>query len=206
MTMPEYLYNPKDKDLIRNITEDHPELTELLTPDSLTMLRYVIYMYDLNSPFRVLYPDYPIRKRECAIEAGFKIDPKSRRFPEETEDTLAGMNATANKVITRYLLMQNDPNLLLYTSFCELLAVEMENSLKEKDPKIIKFIRENILKLGEAIAKLEESIFGGKEVAYMRRALYSSMMTEGGIPRPESIAKAIALKKTMIGVDPYHGA
>ncbi|MDD5353310.1 MAG: hypothetical protein PHS93_09140, partial [Candidatus Omnitrophica bacterium] len=161
-------------------------------------------MYDLSSEMRTVFSDYATRKRECALKAGWSVEKSTRKFPAEVENILVGGDPTANKIIISYIRIQGDPNLILYYSFSELLAVEMDNSLKEKDPKIIKYIRENVDKLGLAIAKLEESIFGGKEVAGMRRALYATMVTDSFIPRPETIARAIQDRKLDLGDDPFY--
>jgi hypothetical protein len=189
-----YLYNPSDSDLEFKVKVEHPEFSEIVHPDFLHILRYAIYLHDLSSEMRTIHSDYATRKRECALKAGWKVEKESRKFSPEVENILVGTDPAANKIIISYIRINNDPNYILYASFSELLSVEMDNSLKEKDPKIIKYIRENIDKLGGAIARLEESIFGGREIASMRRALYASMVTDSFIPRPETIARAIQSK------------
>ena len=198
------LYNPQDSDLVEAVQADYPEFTKYEHPEFKKVLKYAIYLYDIESDMRNLHADFATRKRECAVKAGFRLDSKTRKFPPEAENILLGQDTIANKIIITYIKTQSDPNLLLYASFSELLAVEMENSLSERDPKIIKFIRENISKLGEALAKLEGSIFGGKEVASMRRELYLSLVTDSFIPKPENIAKAITEKTLDLGIDPYN--
>ena len=199
-----YLYNPSDADIVERITEDYPEFTKCEHPEYKKVLKYTIWLYDMESDMRTIHADYATRKRECALKAGFRLDGKTNKFPEEVEAILLGQDTNANKIIINYIRIQNDPSLLLYTSLSELLAVEVENSLTEKDSKIIKYVRENISKLGEALAKLEESIFGGKELASMRRALYATLVVDSFIPRPESIARAISEKSLNLNVDPYH--
>ena len=198
------LYNPNDKDLVEAIQADFPEFTKCEHPEYKKVLKYTILLYDLDSELRNTYSDYATRKREAALKAGFRLDGKTNKFPEEVEAILLGQDTNANKIIMNYVRIQNDPSLLLYTSLSELLAVEMENSLTERDPKIIKYIRENISKIGESVAKLEAEIFGGRELASMRRALYATLVTKTFIPKPESVGKAISEKKLNLGIDPYH--
>ena len=194
----EYFLDPKG-DLSKYKTE-YPELN---VPDE--VLRYIILMFDLNSEYRELYVDYATRKREVAIKAGFAINPDSRKFDRETEDILVGKNEQVNKAIICYVLLQNNPDALLYVAYNEMLSKEIENSLTEDDPRIIKYTRENIQKIGLARSDIEEKIFGGREVSAMRRALYVTLVTDGNVPRPETIAKAIAEGNLDIGVDPYFG-
>ena len=51
---------------------------------------------------------------------------------------------------------------------------------------------------------LEKEIFGGTEIANMRRALYATMVTDSFIPRPETVARAIQDRKLDLGDDPFY--
>lgn len=201
-----YLYDPTDESLELKIKADHPEFSDLSHPDFGKVLRYTIYMYDMGSEYRNTYKDYSTRKRECAVKAGFNIDRQTRVFEKQVEDILVGEDEMARKIIMQYIKIQNDPALFLHTAFSELLETETANSLKEKDSRVIKNIRESMEKLRVSRETLEVTIFGGKEVTNMRRSLYQTLMTENTIPRPESVARAIPAGDLDLGIDPYYGS
>ena len=60
-----------------DIFEAHPKLHTLTSfekcerPDKQKVIRYIILMYDPKSPYITLFQDVEIRKRECAIAAGY---------------------------------------------------------------------------------------------------------------------------------------
>ena len=197
------LFDYQDSDLSQNVRTKHPEFSDIEHTDFDTILRYSILMYDLESEMREIHKDYATRKRECAVLAGWKIQ-KNRKFAKEVEDILVGTDPQANKIIASYIRTQNNPDFLLYVSYSELLSKEVENAQSEKDPKIIKFIQGNIDKLGAGLARLNENIFGGREVELMRRQLYMTLVVEGSILRPESVAKMISEGKLALGDDPYY--
>ena len=202
--MSEYLYDPNEKDFPSRLLADCPELSELKIDNIEQVLKYVVTMYDLGSEYRELYPDLPTRKRECARNAGFKLEKGTNKFDSDTENMLVGENSAVVSAIMCYIKLQTNPEYMLYISFNEMLAVEVKNSLSEKDPKIIKVTRENIAKLGGAIAMNERNIFSGAETKSMRKALYLTLVVEGSILRPESVAKMISEGKLALGDDPYY--
>jgi hypothetical protein len=199
--MSAYLYDPDSPSALSEL-KLLPEF-QVDINDLDKVIRYIILLHDIQTPYRKLFPDYPVRKKEAALHAGWKLN-KQGIFDQYVENIVLGRNQVANGLIMSYLRLFNNPDYLLYVSFWEMLSREIQNSMTETDPKIIKIIRENMEKLSSAISRLEESIFGGKEVEQMRKALYASLINQR-LLRPEEVAKQIANKELNLGVDPYYG-
>ena len=195
--MSSYLFDPFNPSEIERLKK------ELETDLDDKVLKYIIFLYDINSEYRRLYPEYVVRKKETAIKAGFKLNKKSE-FDADDEAVILGENADVNLLIMKFLKLFNNPDYILYVSFWELLGGEIVNSIKETDPKIKKVIGDNIGKFGSAISRLEENIFGGKEILSMRNALYATLINER-LLRPEEIARQTAEKTLNLKVDPFYG-
>lgn len=81
------------------------------------IIKYIIYMYDLNSPMRELFPDMSIRKTECAILSGYDIEKDEKRlskiFNLEDRDIV--------EMIFNYLKFQNHKTWAMLTTNEEVL-------------------------------------------------------------------------------------
>ena len=71
------------------------------------VLRYIILMYDKNSPFRKRFPDISRRKIEAAKYAGYKLE-EGGLFPEHVEDMLMGRIENANKMLVAYVRLHRN--------------------------------------------------------------------------------------------------
>jgi len=102
------MYNPKilanDKSLVRK----YPPLgklpswrMQLTSIHKEKVFRYIIYMYDRNSPLRTKYSDLDRRRLEAAKEAGFRTE--QGVFPEEVENMLMGKIPKINRMIVDFV-------------------------------------------------------------------------------------------------------
>lgn len=64
-------FNPAVK---KSLTTVHPKLKMVVGEVDDKLLRYVLYMYDMNSPLREYYPELEKRKQFAASLAGFDLD------------------------------------------------------------------------------------------------------------------------------------
>lgn len=64
-------FNPVVK---KSLTVVYPKLKEIVGEVDDKMIRYVLLMYDVNSPLRYNYPDLFKRKQLAASAAGYKLD------------------------------------------------------------------------------------------------------------------------------------
>jgi hypothetical protein len=191
------LYNPKDPEAIKRLMHNFEEFNADIRPlmERECLIEYIILMYDIASDFRHLYTDYWVRKRQCAIAAGFKTT-ETGHFYGDTENMLIGKNNAANDMIVRYLTLFNRPDYLRYISFWEILYAEIKRSLgaASKESKEIKDTLANINKLSQDINELEQILFGGSESSGLRNSLYKMMERDKLMLRPEYMAEKIRNK------------
>jgi hypothetical protein len=86
-------FDPQPKNLLKT----YPELQEISGDERL--LRYIIALYDLNSPLVRKYMDIGIRKREAARMAGYDL----RKEENELEAIYSFENEAARKAAVRFL-------------------------------------------------------------------------------------------------------
>lgn len=88
------------------------------------MIRYIVYVYDKNSPLQAV-DEMPKRKAEAAALAGF-VPKSDGEFHEDLVRVMKGTHDIANKMIIRYLRMQKRPtySLLVATNEAYYAALE----------------------------------------------------------------------------------
>ena len=142
----------KERSLLRAFPElaKHSEFKvqfEKLNKDK--VIRYVIYMYDRNTPFRKKYPDILKRKLEAAKEAGFKISDEGL-FEDEVEVLLRGENSKVNNMVCAYTR--------IYKNFKYSFFVTMEEIFYSLMRTIIDGELKNIGELKKTQKELDETM------------------------------------------------
>jgi len=102
------MYNPRTIAADKSIVRKYPQLGKLpswrmqiTTMDKQKVFRYIIYMYDRNSPFRTKFNDLNKRRIEAAKEAGFRLT--QGVFPEDVEEMLKGKMDKINRMIVDFV-------------------------------------------------------------------------------------------------------
>lgn len=90
------------------------------------IFRYIVFMYDRESPFTPRVPDLHKRKIEVAKYVKLVVDPKT--VPEDIKRILRNDDTQVNEMIIAYCRMQNNPQYSLVVGltekyYNELLAV-----------------------------------------------------------------------------------
>jgi hypothetical protein len=102
-------FNPTVK---KNLTTIYPKLKDIVGVVDDKQLRYVILMYDINSPLRHHYPDLVKRKQFAADLAGYDLmkDDVTTLFEFKIKNDLDEYvpNEEMLKVIMKYLKYQNN--------------------------------------------------------------------------------------------------
>lgn len=102
-------FNPTVK---KNLTTVYPKLKDIVGVVDDKQLRYVILMYDINSPLRHHYPDLVKRKQFAADMAGYNLDKDdvTTLFEFKIKNDLDEYvpNEEMLKVIMKYLKYQNN--------------------------------------------------------------------------------------------------
>lgn len=154
------------------------------------VVEYITLLYGKDSKLLREYSDFRVRKAKAVELAGFKRG-KNGKYSEEVESIFLGGIPEINRAIVAYVVGQNDPDFLLYVTYSNLLATEVEATLGENDPKKRETIRKNIYELTNNLRDAEASLFGGKETEELRKALYSTMEKQRLSIRPEEMARDI---------------
>lgn len=76
--------------------------------DKNNIIKYIVYVYDKNSPYRIKYKDITQRKVRAVIDAGFEL--QGNKFPEHIEDVLQGRNHKVCDMIIAFLKLHCDIN------------------------------------------------------------------------------------------------
>jgi len=200
------LVNPLDNKSVDKLNP-FPEFVALRGTVNFTKwLKYIVLVYDLyHSPIKGLYPDIGERKYQAAKLAGFTLK-EDGRFSENDEKRLYGMDNDFNKLIVRYIILQNSPDIIAYTAYSELLALETQRSLNALDykPSETKTIRESIDNLIGKLNDLHERIFSETPTKELKSALYKTIESDKISIRPEDIADSLQKKSFFPVVDPYN--
>jgi len=101
-------FNPVVK---KSLTAAYPKLKGVVGDADDKMLRYVLLMYDMNSPLREYYPELEKRKQFAASMAGYDLDKDDVTglfdFKIKVEDEEVAHDELLN-MITKYLKYQNN--------------------------------------------------------------------------------------------------
>ena len=200
------IINPEKKEDIERLKANYDEFlyeNNVLTPDD-KIIKYIVLNYDMNSPLRGLYTNFYERKNKAAVLAGF-IKSDKRRYPEEVEDVLIGMNDEVNSMIVRYIIMHGSPDITAYVAYNQILESELKKSLSADsyESKDLKATRDNINAVTKELNELHYKIFGGTEGQKLKDQLYKTLEDDRLRIRPEHIAKDLASDKYEVDVDPY---
>lgn len=184
------LYDPFRKDLVSKMESDYEEFRlnfGNLQSRKEEVLRYIIIMYDLKSPYRQMYPDHMDRKREAALRAGFALG-VHKTFSNWVEDMLVGQNEEVNVAIVKYLMLFGIPELTALEGCISQFVAESEKMMKRKGDMKTYQLQKALM---HDMDRYENKIFGGQEALDMRKALYQNLEQRRRAVRPEDIAKRL---------------
>lgn len=184
------LYDPSSRKLEERMIEDMEEFNVDLGTDSRhrkSIFKFIIMMYDMESPLRELYPNINHRRREAAFMAGFELNAKGE-FSEKIVRMIAGEDDRIIPLITAYLLRVG---LVDFVAVEASMSMYMDISKKMIAKTATKDEMEQHRKLLKDIKTYEEEVFRGKEAINIRRALYQGVETARKAPKPEDMAKRL---------------
>lgn len=150
------------------------------------ILKYLILMYDVQSPMHKETKEYYQRKRECAraSELPVKDDGKWR---DDAVAILVGEDEWFNSLVVRYLSLLALPEYTQLIVYLELLARRTRKIFDGDDDDKTHVV---ISALTDTIKKLTNKIFGSgetDEIQQARRALYEQAEDDRVRMRPEDI-------------------
>lgn len=114
------------------------------------VLRYIMFLYDKNSPFRVKYQDVLQRKVEAAKGAGWETA-QGGIFSDDVERILRGHNITVNEMIVAFIR--------LHRNFKYSYLVGLEESFYRMMLEIMTGEMGNVSKMKQTQEELENIMF-----------------------------------------------
>lgn len=154
--------------------------------DNEKVMRYIMCMYDKNTPYRHKYPDVLKRKIEIAHDVGFPIN-DSGIFNDPVEDFLKGKNKVINRKIVEFVR--------IHRNFKYSFLVGIENSYYNVMLEVMDGATKRISDLREIQEELENTmveLMNDDNNPHIRDAVLRYMEEERLALRPEDIALKIA--------------
>ena len=183
--------DPSAPDFVDRFKQLHPDFREFLLLSDVSessLFTYIVLTYDIHSPFVEKYKDWALRRRETAKAAGFKV--VKGEYVKEAESIIIGRSSSINRIIVRYLFLQNDLEFVKFQSYQALYYRQVVESMSSSSikPADSAKLRSNIDELSGEIKALQKSIFSGNESKNMLMALYDFVANITYDFRPEQIA------------------
>jgi len=188
-----FLYDPsKDHDLkkLQSSHEDFQAELDGLNKDRKKILRFIILVFDKQTPLRLEFKDFFSRKGEAALMAGFKRTGKNKRFREDVEDAILGKNDKVNGMIVRYLMYFYDEDYMQLALYYQLFGIFGKEKMSEANisPQQINALNS----IHKTIKELTQKLFGGDESRELKAELYRSLSSETWNLHPDRVAEKLS--------------
>jgi len=198
--------DPSADDFVDRFKQLHPDFKEFLFLSDVSeksLFTYIVLTFDIQSPFVQKYKDWVSRRRETAKESGFRVE--RGKYLKEVESIIMGRIVSVNKVIVRYLFIQNDLDFIRLQGYQSLYYGQILQSMSSASvkPADSAKLRTNIEELSGEIKILEKSIFSGDESKNMLMALYDFVANITYDFRPEDIADKKDKGEEIVDEIPY---
>ena len=166
------VYGEKDifKKYDKLIKKVFPGLYQVRRVDLDSLICYIVYMYDINSPMRKFFSDIDERKKECAVLAGYDLQGDRRRINKLFDFT----DKNLTEMVTQFLKYQNNKAWAILQSNEEVLwqyhqelLNPITNFKQDKEKLQALEIKSKLMNECDAIIKriemYEDKIFGGDQ-------------------------------------------
>ena len=186
------LYNPDTTGFLKKITKGIHSFKayEKINEDYLRIFKWVVYVYDRQSPLVKEIPEPMVRKGEGAILAGFTTD-EDGKFDEEVEEFMFGKDDEINGLIVAYISRFADPHYIMLVASWNLLLDGTRKLLSGKYDKGMYTTTKDITKDIEDLTRTVFSSGDKDESIEMKKALYSRVENDRLKLNQENIVKYI---------------
>lgn len=188
-----FKYDPSNDKDIKKLQDDYPEAfcphwlehPKLINHEK-NILRYIIILYDINSPLWETIKKHEERKIKAMLLAGFEHGDDGK-FNYDVEDALLyGRDRDVATMIVKYVYLFNS------IDFSELVGMIEYNSQILRDIMNRKTNNQTMKNLQETSARIKNltsNIFGGKETREIEERLYEELAMSKLSLRPEHIVR-----------------
>lgn len=154
------------------------------TLDKNKIIKWIVYVYDKNSPYRVKYKDLTQRKVRAMIDAGHGLE--NDVFPPEVEDVILGKSISVADMTIAFCKMHLDVEyshlVLLEAMYYKLMRdVFLGNQAKIND----------LQKIKEDYANALSTVISNDQTKSVHQSLYKSINNDKLKLSPEDIALSI---------------
>ena len=189
------MFNVYEADMSKSFITQFPELNlynefsvRLKAPlDNNKIIKWIAYVYDKNSPYRVKYKDITTRKVQAILDAGYELE--NGVFPPEVEDVLKGEHHKVCDMIIAFVKMHYELGyahvVLLETMYYKIMKDVMLGS----SAKIV-----DLQKTKEQFEAAQNEILNSDKDRGLIKSLYKSINGDKLRLAPEDIAKDILEK------------
>jgi hypothetical protein len=190
-----FRYDPTDPKQLNKLRDDHPDAFNIPYDDPIffvnddCVLRYIMLVYDMNSPLWKSIKTHNERKVQGMLMAGFEAD-KSGRFDIKIEQGLLyGKDKGVARRIVKYVYVFNNVD---YSELVGMLEYNMQLLFHIMSSNTNSKTREEFTKTSARIKELTATVFGGKETKEIEEQLYEQLAMSKLSFRPEMIVRQIA--------------
>jgi len=190
ITTDKTLFDIHSPTLVDDMSAVIPELATFTSEIPLIdICRYLVLMYDINSPMRDQVRMYYERKHKCAEILNFPTGKTG--WATEVEDMLIGKNQQFNVLIASYIAQMGLPEYTQLIAYLEIQKIKymeiFSGKMSDKSDQILQ-------RITTAIGDITHKLFGTgqeDEITMARKALYqrSAIDKSRYIPTPETMVK-----------------
>lgn len=186
------MFNVYEADIDKPFVQQFPELAlydefkeSLPKLDRNRIIKYICYVYDKNSPYRVKYKDLTQRKVRAMIDCGYGLT-EGNVFPIEIEDVIQGRDYKVADMAIAFIKLHCD---LEYAHVLLLEAMyfkAMKNVFLGQNEKI-----KELNEIKESYTKAQADLVSNDQTKALMQSLYKSINRDRIKLSPEDIASSI---------------
>jgi hypothetical protein len=187
-------YNPANKLDIKKLQEDYPEFglilyeNSKLAPYHEDILRYIILVYDINSPLWQTTKDHNEKKVKAMLMAGMIADKHGKFDTPLQEALLYGSDSHISSMIVKYVYLFNNID---YVELVGMIQINFQTLKSIMDGKGTKDTYKQLEQTSARIKRLTKEVFGGEETKEIKEKLYEYLNMSRLNFRPEYIAQRL---------------
>ena len=192
LTTDKTLLDIHSRNLVKEMAEIAPSLKEFSSPIPLEdICRYIILMYDINSPMlrevRLYY------ERKARVAELLKFPTKKGSWVPAAEEILVGRNEAFNELVAAYISNLGLPAYMQLVAYLEIQRIKtieiFSGKISDKSDQILD-------RVTARIGEITRNLMGTGEVdeiTIARKALYQRAQIDKSrlIPKPEDIVKIL---------------
>lgn len=186
------MYNPTSKKDIKKLQEDHkPNFdfhwyeNDKLVKYHDSILKYIILVYDLNSPLYRSEKDHNEKKVKAMLMAEMEF--KDGKFDQPIRESLLyGSDQGIARMIAKYVYLFNNID---YAELVGMIEINFQILRDIMNAKKVKDTHKQLEQTSDRIRELTKRVFGGEETKDIKEKLYEQLNMSRLSFRPEEMAK-----------------